>query len=159
MQGIATTPRRIERPRMIVVDTNFILRGVRSNTKASGFILEAMLSGNLDFAATPAVMLEYEAILKRPTSLAGLGIETWEIDAILDAIAAMAHEAHPWFRFRPFLDDPKDDLFIECALAASVRVIVTDDKHFRHPDVAAFGLTPKTASEFVRELRMERKPT
>lgn len=138
---------------MIVVDANVILRGVRSNAGASGFILKGMLSGDLAFAVTPAVMLEYEDVLKRPTSLAGLGIEEWQLDVILDAVATMAHETHPWFRFRPFLNDPKDDLFIECALAASVRVIVTDDKHFRHPDVAAFGITRKTASDFVRELR------
>lgn len=144
---------------MIVVDTNVILRGVRSNAGASGYILKAMLSGELAFAATPAVMIEYEDVLKRPSSLSGLEIEEWQIDTILNAVAMMAHETHPWFRFRPFLDDPKDDLFIECALAAGVRVIVTDDKHFKHPDVAAFGISPKTASDFVKELRMERTPT
>lgn len=144
---------------MIVADTNVILRGVRSNTSASGFILKAMLTGDLAFAATPAVILEYEDVLKRPSSLAGLAIEEWQVDIILDAVAAMSRETHSWFRFRPFLDDPKDDLFIECALAAGVRVIVTDDKHFKHPDVAAFGMTRKTASDFVRELRMGRTPT
>lgn len=140
---------------MIVADTNIILRGVRSNASASGFILKAMLSGKLAFAVTPAVMLEYEEVLKRPSSLTGLPIEDWQVDTILDAVAVMAHETRPWFRFRPFLGDPKDDLFIECALAAGVRVIVTDDRHFRHPDVAAFGITIRTASDFVREFRRE----
>ncbi|WP_199266671.1 PIN domain-containing protein [Antarcticirhabdus aurantiaca] len=100
---------------MIVVDTNVILRGVRSNAGASGAILKAMLAGQLAFAATPSLILEYEDVLKRPSSLEGLGIEAGMIDTILDAIASMAYETHPWFRFRPFLDDPKDDLIIECA--------------------------------------------
>ncbi|MEF2551185.1 putative toxin-antitoxin system toxin component, PIN family [Aurantimonas sp. A2-1-M11] len=144
---------------MIVADTNVILRGLRSNKGASGYILKAMLTEDVALAATPAVMLEYDDVLKRPSSFEGFGIGAREVNTILDALAMMARETYPRFRFRPFLDDPKDDLFIECALAAGARVIVTDDRHFMHPDVAAFGITPRTASDFVRELRMGRTST
>ena len=82
-----------------------------------------------------------------------LGANPWvamnEIDQVLDAIRAKAVAALPWFRFRPFLNDPKDDLYIECALAAGTRTIVTNDKHFRHPAVPAFGLRALRAGDFV----------
>lgn len=81
-----------------------------------------------------------------------------QVDAILDALCARAVPSLPWFRFRPFLNDPKDDHVIECALAAGVRTIVTSDKHFRHPAVPAFGLRVIQAGDFVAELKPERKP-
>jgi hypothetical protein len=118
-----------------------------------------MLRREIAFAASPAVIFEYEDILKRTGALGKPPVASAEqVDLILDALCTLAEEALPWFRFRPFLDDPRDDLFIECALAAGARLIVTDDKHFRHPSLLAFGLRAASAKEFVSELRHERKP-
>jgi predicted nucleic acid-binding protein len=54
---------------MIVTDANVILRGFRSKNGASFIILKGMLTGELPFAASPAVVLEYEDVLKRPGML------------------------------------------------------------------------------------------
>lgn len=144
---------------MIVVDTNVIVRGVRSHEGASGFVLRGMLRGDIAFAASPAVILEYEDVLKRDGILGSPPIASRDqIDAILDVLCFQAHKTSSWYRFRPFLNDPKDDLFIECALSAGARLIVTDDRHFRHPIVPAFGLRAVTAKDFVNELRYERRP-
>ncbi|MBZ5761669.1 putative toxin-antitoxin system toxin component, PIN family [Rhizobium sp. VS19-DR104.2] len=143
---------------MIVADANVILRGIRSRDGASGFVLREMLLRSIPFAMSPAVVLEYEDVLKRP-GLAGLYTSAVEIDVILDALCAMATLIRPWFRFRPFLDDPKDDLIVECALAAGANLIVTDDRHFRHPSVSVFGLTALSAKDFVRLYKRERKVT
>lgn len=143
---------------MIVADTNVILRGIRSPKGASGFVLRSMLNGEVGFAASPAVVLEYESVLKRSGALGEPPVATEEqIDVILDVLCARAIEVRPSFRFRPFLDDPKDDIFVECALASRARLIVTDDRHFRHPAVAAFGLRAISAKEFVTELRTGRR--
>ena len=143
---------------MIVVDTNVILSACRSRNGASFVVLRGMLTGEISFAASPAMLLEYEDVLKRPGMLGGHPTLTSEqIDTLIDALCAQAVQTLPWFRFRPFLDDPKDDLFIECALAAGARLIVTRDRHFRHPAVQVFGLTITTASDFVADLRQERK--
>ena len=114
---------------MIVADTNVILRGVRSPRGASGYVLKRQ--GAL--GEPPVASRE-------------------EIEIVLDALCLRAVETSPWFRFRPFLDDPKDDLFVECALAAEARTIVTDDSHFRHPSVAAFGIRAISAGDFVSAL-------
>jgi len=63
----------------------------------------------------------------------------------------------PLCRFQPFLNDLKDGLYVECALAAGARTIVTDDRRFKHPAVPAFGLTAIKASDFVAA-NYERKP-
>lgn len=100
---------------MVVADTNVIVRGVRTKNGASGYVLRGMLTGEIAFAASPAVILEYEAVLKRPGVLGDVEIDEQGIDLILDALCHRAIEAMPRFRFRPFLSDPKDDLFVECA--------------------------------------------
>lgn len=67
-----------------------------------------MIGGGLAFAVSPAVALEYEDVLKRPGILGkGPWIAREEIDAILDALFAKALIVSPYFRFRPFLNDPK----------------------------------------------------
>lgn len=116
-----------------------------------------MLTGTVAFAASPAVVVEYEDLLKRPGVL---GNDPWldgtQIDRLLDAICAKAIPSLPWFRFRPFLNDAKDDLYVECALAAGARRIVTFDRDFRHPAVSAFGLESNTPGELVARLGLRR---
>ena len=117
------------------------------------------MAGEIEFAASPPVILEYESVLKRSGALGEPPVANEEeIDVILDLLCARAFEVRPSYRFRPFLNDPKDDIFIECALASGAGTIVTDDRHFRHPAVAAFGLRAISASEFVAALRIGRRP-
>jgi predicted nucleic acid-binding protein len=116
--------------------------------------LFGLLKGELPFALTPAIMFEYQDVLSRPGILGSPQLLTeTEIDVILDALCAKCFATAPWFRFRPFLDDPKDDFYFECALASGARVIVSDDKHFRHPAVAAFGIDVLDAPAFERKWR------
>jgi hypothetical protein len=72
---------------------------------------------------------------------------------ILDTLCGSGFLVEPWFHFRPFLDDPKDDPYIDCALAAGASVILSRDRHFRHPAVAAFGLRALSAGEYLSEQR------
>lgn len=145
---------------MIVVDANVVLSALRSSKGASHLLLREMLVGNVPFAVSPAVALEYEDVLKREGIL---GDEPWvsqdEIDTVLDAVFSQAHLVSPWFRFRPFLADPKDDIYIECALTAGATFIVSSDRHFRHPAVRAFGMSVVRAGDFVAELTRRRQPT
>ena len=137
---------------MIVVDANVLLSALRSRHGAANRVLRGMLVGEFDFAISPTIMLEYEDVLKRPDMLGATPwIEPQQIDTILDAMCGCAKLVEPWFQFRPFLDDPKDDPYIDCALASGASVIVTRDRHFRHPAVAAFGLAVMSAGEFLAD--------
>lgn len=149
---------------MIIADTNVLLSALRSRNGASHAVLRGMLEGDVPFAISPAIILEYEDVLKRPGILGDAPwMGTEQIDSILDALCAMANLVEPWFHFRPFLDDPKDDCFIDCALAAGATIILSRDRHFRHRAVAAFGLRVLTAGEYLGVRRLEiaswRRPT
>jgi putative PIN family toxin of toxin-antitoxin system len=139
---------------MIVADANVLLSALRSRNGASHAVLRAMLTGAVSFAVSPSVVLEYESVLKRPGIL---GETPWirpdQIDSILDALCARGKLVEPWFHFRPFLDDPKDDPYIDCALAGGASIILSRDRHFRHPAVAAFGLRVLSAGDYLSERR------
>ncbi|MCJ2012008.1 putative toxin-antitoxin system toxin component, PIN family [Methylobacterium sp. J-076] len=143
---------------MNVVDANVILSGLRSRNGASHAVLTEMLRGTIPFAVSPAVMVEYEDLLKRPGIL---GPEPWlrpeQIDAVLDALCDRLTPSCPFFRYRPFLSDPKDDLYIECAMAAAATVIVTHDRHFQDPAVPAFGIEVLSPREFIVRLTSSRR--
>lgn len=145
---------------MMVVDANVVLSAMRSSAGASHLLLREMLVGKAPFAVSPAIALEYEDVLKRDGIF---GDEPWikpdEIDTVLDALFGQAHLVSPWFRFRPFLSDPKDDIYIECALAAGATFIVTHDRHFRHPTVGAFGISALTPAGFLAEWKTRRQRT
>lgn len=135
---------------MIVADAHVILRGIRSRYGASGYVVTEMLKGNIAFALSTAIVLEYEDVLNRPGLLGTPPVATrTQVEIILDALCTRATRVSPWFRFRPFLDDPKDDLYVECALTAGADYILTDDKHFRHPAIRRFGLKVLSARDFV----------
>ena len=139
---------------MIVADANVLLSALRSRKGASHAVLRGMLIGDVPFAVSSTVVLEYESVLKRPGIL---GETPWirpdQIDSVLDALCARGKLVEPWFRFRPFLDDPKDDPYIDCALVGGASVILSRDRHFRHPAVAAFGLRVLSAGEYLSEQR------
>jgi predicted nucleic acid-binding protein len=144
---------------MMVVDANVVLSAMRSSAGASHLLLRKMLVGEAAFAVSPAIAFEYEDLLKREGIF---GNEPWirpeEIDTVLDALFSRAHLVSPWFRFRPFLNDPKDDIYVECALAAGATFIVTHDRHFRHPTVRAFGITVLKPANLLAELKTRKEP-
>ena len=145
---------------MIVVYAYVVLAALRSSRGASHVLLRMMIVGEVAFALSPAIALEYEDVLKRDGIL---GPRSWishdEIDTVLDAVFSQANLVSPWFRFRPFLADPKDDIYIECALAAGATFIVSSDGHFRHPAVNAFGISVMRAGEYLAELTRRRSQT
>lgn len=143
---------------MIVVDVNVVLAALRSSRGASHQILRAMLEGKLQFALSPAIALEYEDVLKRPGILGNSStLSSSDIDIVLDALLGLANIVSPYFHFHPFLDDPKDDIYIDCALAAGATVIVSSDRHFRHPTVEAFGLSAMRSAEFWQAYTIKRE--
>jgi predicted nucleic acid-binding protein len=137
----------------IVADTNVLISALRAPSGASGFVLKEMLRGHLEFGLSPALLLEYEDVLKRKGVLGDPPrITTDEVDIVLDALARCARPARSYFRFRPVLDDPKDDLLIECALATKTPVILTRDRHFSPQLLKPFRLVAMTPKAFLQDI-------
>jgi hypothetical protein len=67
---------------------------------------------------TVAVVLEYEAVLKRDCLQFGLTEE--DVDDVVVAICAEGGLHRLYFLWRPVASDPDDDLMLEAAIASHI---------------------------------------
>ena len=65
------------------LDTDVLVAGLRSATGASRRLLELLDEEHFEAIANVSMMLEYEAVLKRPENLHAAGLVTEEIDEFL----------------------------------------------------------------------------
>ncbi len=126
-------------PYMIVIDTNVLDAALRSPNEASRFILTELLRGNLAAAASTALLLEYEEVIKRPEHLAASTLSAEQVDWILSALASVLTPVYIRFQWRPTLPDPDDGLVLEAAINGMADTIVSfNGKDFKR--AAEFGI-------------------
>jgi len=131
---------------LVVLDTNVLVAGLRSSLGASNAILRRQALGEFRAAVSTSLCLEYDDVLNRPGLLPSYNAA--QITLFLDSFCAVADEAFIYYRWRPFLPDPKDDLVFECALASGATHIVThNERDFRGAE--AFGISIVTPAQFL----------
>jgi predicted nucleic acid-binding protein len=109
-----------------------MVAALRSNAGASRHLLLSALSKRFELLLSVPLMLEYEAVLKRPEHLRAAGATRDDIDTILDALTATGVPVTPNFSWRPELSDPGDEMVLEAAVNGQADLIVTFNlKHLR----------------------------
>ncbi|HYD89604.1 MAG TPA: PIN domain-containing protein [Vitreimonas sp.] len=139
---------------MIVIDTSVVIAGIRSPTGASAKVLEMVVSGRLEAAASTALGLEYEAVATRAEHLAAAGLSRAEALIILDALTAMMKDTPIRWQLRPLSSDPNDDLVLEAAFNAGAHLIVTNNPRDFERSSPALGI--RTIAPHVILSEMER---
>jgi putative PIN family toxin of toxin-antitoxin system len=136
----------------VVLDTNVVVAALRSGDGASNALLRRVALGQLTPLVSPALFLEYEAVLKRPEQriVHGLGLE--EIDAFLAALASASEAVEISFRWRPQLADPNDEMVLETAVNGQADALVTHNvRHFASV-APRFGLRVARPGELMKEI-------
>ena len=111
---------------MYVLDTNILVAALWSRSGASFRIVEHALGGTLRYAVSVALALEYEAVLKRAAMREASWASPEELEILLDALLGQAERIMPIrTRLRPALNDPADEMVLECAVQAGADAIVT----------------------------------
>ena len=137
----------------VVLDTNVIVSGLRSNQGASYQILMLLYEQKFTLALSTALILEYEDVLKRPEMR--IPLEHQAIEDILDYLASIAYRPRLYYTWRPAIRDSKDDHLIELAWHAQSEYIVTYNiKDFVGSE--KFGIRAIQPREF---LQMQRSTT
>ena len=132
----------------VVIDTNVLVAALRSRRGTSFRMLEQLQEGRFEFALSVPLFLEYEDVLKRP-GLVPLPLTA--IERFLRYLAANGQTQSIFFLWRPFLNDVKDDMVLEVAVAARCAAIVTfNGKDF--VGVERFGLEVWKPYEFLMRL-------
>ena len=134
---------------LAVIDTNVLVSALCSAFGASNAVMRRLAVGDYEIAVSTALCLEYDDVLNRPGMAPGYTPQ--QIDAFLNSVCSVAEEAFIYFRLRPFLPDPKDDLVFECALASGATHIITHNvTDFR--GVETMGISVVTPNQFLRIL-------
>ncbi len=137
------------RPSEIVIDTNILVAGLRSNRGAAFRLLQLVGTGRFEINLSVPLLLEYEDVLTRGTP--SLSVSKAVIDAVLDFHCTVARHHQIFFLWRPFLRDPKDDFVLELAVKAGCDTIVTYNKH-DFVGVEQFNLRVLDAGEFLLQI-------
>jgi predicted nucleic acid-binding protein len=87
----------------VVMDTDVVVAGLRSPRGASRAWLRAALRREAELLLTVPLVLEYEAVLLRPETLATVRLGAAEIGRLLDALCDRAGRVEVSFLWRPTL--------------------------------------------------------
>jgi len=142
---------------IVTIDTGVIFQGLYSNKGASYQVLRLLKDGKIQLALSVPVFMEYCDVLKRQSTLKKTGLNTSQINAVLDFIAFTGLEHKISFLYRPNLNDESDNKFIELALASQSNYLITvNTKHFTtNHELQIFEVVVGTPGEFIKYWRMK----
>jgi predicted nucleic acid-binding protein len=128
-----------------------LVAATRSHSGASYQLLRQLAAPrNWTLNLSNAVTTEYVEVIHREG--AKLGHSAAQLDTFLDYVCAAATEREIYFRWRPLLPDPDDDMLLELAVACGATRIVTFNKrHFAEAE--QFGIYVVTPAELLAELK------
>ncbi|MGE0883198.1 MAG: putative toxin-antitoxin system toxin component, PIN family [Blastocatellales bacterium] len=135
-------------PLQIVVDTNVLVSGLRSQRGAAHKLLRMLNDPRWQINVSTALLLEYEEVLKRAGMIPGLSDQA--IDTFLDGICAIATRHSIFYLWRPIAEDPKDDFLLELGVRAQADFLITYNKKDLQA-ASLFGITLATPKEFLEQ--------
>jgi putative PIN family toxin of toxin-antitoxin system len=132
----------------VVLDTNVLVSGLRSNRGASYRLLDLVGRGIFDLHVSVPLMIEYEDVLRR--EVVGRFVPASTVEAVLDFHCAVAEKHRIYYLWRPVLRDPGDDMVLELAVAAQADIVTHNLKDFG--GVERFGLRALSPRAFLTEI-------
>lgn len=109
----------------VVVDTNILLVSISPRSDAN-WLWQSLLEGKFEICVTTEILAEYAEIIDRE-----MGHETAEI--ALDILTDLPNIQfiQRYFAWQLIEADPDDNKFVDCAIAAGAKFLVSEDKHFK----------------------------
>jgi putative PIN family toxin of toxin-antitoxin system len=135
----------------VVLDTNVLVAGLRSNRGASFQLLHMTVQGRFEIVLSAALVLEYEAVLL--AQRAYLGLSSRDIKDFLDYLCVIGRHQKIYYLWRPQLRDPKDEMVLELAVAGNVNALITHN--VRDFSAMSGRFTPRllTPAQFLEETK------
>lgn len=110
-------------------------------------MLSLVDAGSFEINVSVPLVLECEDALSRPE----FGFSPDEVRDVVDYLCAVANRHHVFYLWRPYLNDPKDDMVLELAVTAGCSYIVTfNQRDFQGTE--RFGVHAVRPVEFLRIL-------
>lgn len=136
-------------PPRVVLDTNVVVAGLRSNRGGSFRLLTELGHGRIEMALSVPLVLEYEEVLWR--NMAATGLTTQDVEAVLDFFCSVGRLQRIFYLWRPLLPDPSDDMVLEVAVAAQCSALVTPNTR-DFAGAEQLGVRVLTPAAFLRQI-------
>lgn len=137
----------------IVLDTDAFIAATRSATGASREILLMVERGEIEALMTVPMLIEYEAVLKRPTHLAAAHLTEEQADNIIKTLASIVVRVAVRFSWRPQLADANDEMILEAAVNGHADAIVTFNTRHYAEAAPRFGVAILKPGELLRSMQ------
>jgi putative PIN family toxin of toxin-antitoxin system len=134
----------------VILDTDVVLAAVLSERGASRQVLLRVVEGALSAVVSVPLMLEYEAVLKRPQHLRASGLTVDDVEIILDQLAGSMQPVDLYFLWRPQLRDAADDMVLETAVNGGADGILTFNTGDFGTAPSRFGITVIRPGDLLR---------
>lgn len=138
----------------LVLDTNVLVAAARSRNGELFEILRRLRRRHFIALISVPLMLEYEAVLKRPEQLQASHRTETITDAFLDALTLFTEPVHLFYLWRPQLRDASDEMVLETALNGRADALITLNVKDFSP-ARRFHLPVWTPGECLRQLNQE----
>jgi predicted nucleic acid-binding protein len=119
-------------------------------------LLVGALRRRYQLLASVPLMIEYESVLTRPEHLEAAGASHDDVQAILDAIAAVTEPVTLDYLWRPTLPDADDDMVLETAVNGRADALVTFDPRDFSLAMMTFAIRIQSPAEAVAWIRRSR---
>lgn len=139
-----------------VIDTNILVRAILKPGGTVGPLVDFLRDGHYVFLYSEETLNELIDVLGRPRMVHRYGISADEVDALCALLVLRGETVQP-SQVITACRDPKDNKFLEVALAAKADVIVSGDEDLRV--LSPFeGIPVIQPSDFLKLLRRSLEP-
>lgn len=109
----------------LVLDTNIVVAAFLSRRGASNALLRLAVQRQFVPLASTALFVEYEDVLSRPEFLLDVDIRRADARKLIARFADLCWPVETYFKTRPILPDPTDEMVLEAAINGRAEAIVT----------------------------------
>ncbi len=140
----------------VVFDSSVLVAAVRSRGGASFALVNSIPSAKFEICLSIGLYSEWQDVLTRPEHRPP-GQTAADMIAFTRFLAGQAWHQDVFFLWRPFLNDPDDDMIIELALAARSPYIVTHNLR-DFTGCEQLGIEAITPGDFLKLVTGQTKP-
>jgi len=126
---------------------------MRSPTGGSAELLRKIDGGRVTMLLTVPLALEYEAVCTSAEHRLASGLSATAADLYVDTLIEMAEPVELYFRWRPQLHDPGDELVLEAAINGRASAIVTFNERDLREARTSFDIEVLRPGEILRRLK------
>ncbi len=108
----------------IVLDTNCLIQSIPRHSRYN-IVWQSFVSGKNILCVSNEIIDEYIEIIQR---LVNYKVAEYIVKTIVNS--PFTEFITPFYKFQLITSDPDDNKFVDCAIAANAKCIVTNDRHY-----------------------------